>query len=328
MNEAELYIPGAFLGIALLIMVTGRWIFGIGKNKPEEILYTSGRSLGGLTRGLAGVIPMSQKAKDKIKSEVVKAGFYGRHAADDFLALRNAAIVAWMFFIGIAVIATVEQGEETTQRILIVGAGMLLLIWALPRVILGLQASTRVKRIHHALPDGLDMITMTMSAGMPLQKSIERVAKELHQSHRDLASELTILGGQTDAGSLEQGLKELAKRIDQPDVSALATLIRHAERLGGNITGAFHEFSDSIRQTRRQKAEEHGNRTSVKLLFPVIFFLAPPIYVLLLGPAVLELRKFTINENQPGGVLSQNDAAARSTASPLAIEPIDVEAGS
>ena len=323
MNETELYIPGAFLGIALLVMVTGRWIFGIGKNKPEEMLSSSGTSLGGLTRGLAGVIPMSKAANDKIKSEVIKAGFYGRYAAADYLALRNAAIVAWMFFVGAAVVATVEQGEETTQRILLVGAGVLLLIWALPRVILGMQASSRVKRIHHALPDGLDMITMTMSAGMPLQKSIERVAKELHQSHRDLASELTILGGQTDAGSLEQGLKELAKRIDQPDVSALATLIRHAERLGGNITGAFHEFSDSIRQTRRQKAEEHGNRTSVKLLFPVIFFLAPPIYVLLLGPAVLELRQFVVKENAPGGVLNQSDAASQSTISPLSTEPDD-----
>jgi tight adherence protein C len=323
MNETELYIPGAFLGIALLVMVTGRWIFGIGKNKPEEMLSSSGTSLGGLTRGLAGVIPMSKAANDKIKSEVIKAGFYGRYAAADYLALRNAAIVAWMFFVGAAVVATVEQGEETTQRILLVGAGVLLLIWALPRVILGMQASSRVKRIHHALPDGLDMITMTMSAGMPLQKSIERVAKELHQSHRDLASELTILGGQTDAGSLEQGLKELAKRIDQPDVSALATLIRHAERLGGNITGAFHEFADSIRQTRRQKAEEHGNRTSVKLLFPVIFFLAPPIYVLLLGPAVLELRQFVVKENAPGGVLNQSDAASQSTISPLSTEPDD-----
>ncbi|MGY8769846.1 MAG: type II secretion system F family protein [Pirellulales bacterium] len=323
MNETELYIPGAFLGIALLVMVTGRWIFGIGKNKPEEMLSSSGTSLGGLTRGLAGVIPMSKAANDKIKSEVIKAGFYGRYAAADYLALRNAAIVAWMFFVGAAVVATVEQGEETTQRILLVGAGVLLLIWALPRVILGMQASSRVKRIHHALPDGLDMITMTMSAGMPLQKSIERVAKELHQSHRDLASELTILGGQTDAGSLEQGLKELAKRIDQPDVSALATLIRHAERLGGNITGAFHEFSDSIRQTRRQKAEEHGNRTSVKLSFPVIFFLAPPIYVLLLGPAVLELRQFVVKENAPGGVLNQSDAASQSTISPLSTEPDD-----
>ena len=82
----------------------------------------------------------------------------------------------------------------------------------------------------------------------------------------------------------------------------------HAEHLGGNVSSAFRDFADSIRRTRRQSAEERGNKASVKLLFPVVFCLAPPIYILLLGPAALELKQFVQRENRPGGALSQSAA--------------------
>jgi len=70
------------------------------------------------------------------------------------------------------------------------------------------------------------------------------------------------------------------------------------------VAAAFREFADSVRRTRRQRAEEQGNKASVKLLFPVVLCLAPPIYILLLGPATLELKNFMNRENMPGGVLA------------------------
>ena len=90
-----------------------------------------------------------------------------------------------------------------------------------------------------------------------------------------------------------------------PDVAALSAMVQHAEKLGGQVAGAFREFSDGIRRSRRQQAEEQGNKASIKLLFPIVFFLAPPIYVLLLGPAMIELKNFVQEGNKPGGALSQ-----------------------
>ena len=105
---------------------------------------------------------------------------------------------------------------------------------------------------------------------------------------------------------MELALKQFADRINEPEVISLATIVRHADRLGGKVTSAFQDYADSIRRTRRQRAEERGNKASVKLLFPIIVFLAPSLYVLLLGPAALELRNFMVDQNRSGGVLTQD----------------------
>lgn len=99
---------------------------------------------------------------------------------------------------------------------------------------------------------------------------------------------------------------QFAKRVNVPDVTVLATMVRHAEKLGGSISGAFREFADSIRRTRRQLAEERGNKASVKLMFPTILCLTPPVYILLLGPAVIDIKNFIQRETRQGGVLDQS----------------------
>ncbi|WDI40788.1 type II secretion system F family protein [Bremerella sp. P1] len=313
----SLEVVGAFLGISILLFLVGSLMLWLGRNRAQDYLEaSSGKSLGVFTKLFAYMIPIANESRDKLQSELVKAGHYGKYAAEDYLALRNAAVFAWLIFVAVALVLTINDGPAAQQFYFIVGGVVLLLIWGLPRIILSTSASARVQRIRYGLPDGLDMVTMTVSAGMPLQRAIAHVSRELRSSHNDLACELTILEGQASARSLDYALKEFAKRVDDPDVTALSTMIHHAERLGGNVANAFHEFADSIRETRRQRAEEEGNRTSIKLLFPVIFFLAPPIYVLLLGPAVMELRNFSYRETAPGGALNQSATQSAISAAP------------
>lgn len=313
----SLEVVGTFLGISLVLFLSGSLMLWLGRNRAQEFLEaSSGKSLGIFTQMFAYMIPIADESRNKLQGELIKAGHYGRYAAEDYLAVRNAALFAWIIFIAVALVVTMEDGASTQQFYLIVGSVVLAIIWALPRIILSTTATSRVQRIRHGLPDALDMITMTVTAGMPLQRAIQHVGKEMRNSHADLSCELTILEGQASARSLDYALKEFAKRVDDPDVTALSTLIHHAERLGGNVATAFNEFADSIRETRRQRAEEEGNRTSIKLLFPVIFFLAPPIYVLLLGPAVMELRNFSMQQTAPGGALNQATSANSISAVP------------
>ena len=147
---------------------------------------------------------------------------------------------------------------------------------------------------------------MLVTGGSPLKGAIVKTSHELKSIHQDLSCELAILDHQAEAGSMELALKQFADRINEPEVISLATIVRHADRLGGNVTSAFQDYADSIRRTRRQRAEERGNKASVKLLFPIIVFLAPSLYVLLLGPAALELRNFMVDQNRSGGVLTQD----------------------
>lgn len=303
-TTSSLLVTGTFAGIALVVFLLGRRLIGGGRNRADEIGSRRPLILGPLTEPMAGILPVSSAKAQKLKKELVRAGYYHRKALEEYLGFRNAAMVAWMLFIATALVTAVEPGSAEANKLLMLGGGVLLLIYSLPRVVLSSQATARTRRVHHALPDALDMITMTVSGGVPLQRAIKRVGDELRHTHRDLACELTIMHHQADAGSLEQALNSFAARVDVPEVTALATLVRHAERLGGNVASAFREFADSVRRTRRQRAEEQGNKASVKLLFPVVLCLAPPIYILLLGPATLELKNFMNRENQPGGVLA------------------------
>lgn len=333
--QAAWISAGTFLAISSVLYLTGKMILGIGRNRlPAEEAIGSKRplALGSLTEALALVIPVSRRRQDQLRQELQQAGFYHRRAVEEFLGVRNAALLSWMLFVGIAMVALASPDEDLTPKVLLAGGVVVILIYGVPRLILSGQAQNRCRRINHALPDALDMITMMVSGGLPLREAIERVARELNAIHPDIACELKMVQMQTDTGSLELALRQFARRLDIPDVTALASMVQHAERLGGQVTLAFREFSDSIRKTRRQQAEERGNKASVKLLFPIVFFLAPPIYVLLLGPAVIEMKNFLTRQNMAGGALSQDPganirAAANAGRTPRPVNEADLPAG-
>ena len=109
---------------------------------------------------------------------------------------------------------------------------------------------------------------------------------------------------QASAGSLTSAMQQFAKRIDAPEIHSVVSMIRQAEQQGTGVSGAFHSFADQVRHNRRQRAEESGNKAAFKMLFPLVLCLAPAVYIMLLGPAVMNLRDFLIREKQPGGALS------------------------
>ena len=306
---ATLAVTGSFLIISLTIAFVGRLLISPYRNEPPDGLRKQpALVLGPLTEAFAGVFPTLAKTKEKLKSELSQAGFYHRKAADEYLAMRNASMIAWMLFVGIW--AAIIDGPLWAWRVLTIGSFVLVLIYGLPRIVLSTLAAKRKQRIQYALPDILDLINMMVSGGLPIQRAIHRVSVEVRSPYPDIACELAMIDRQSEAGTLVQALSQFADRIDIPDAVALSNLVSHAEKLGGNLATSLRDFADSIRHTRRQRAEERGNKTSVKLLFPIVFCLAPPIYVLLLGPAALELRNFVNRENRPGGVLSQDTSAA------------------
>ncbi len=299
----ELMIIATFLVVAVAIFCIGRLLMGT-RNEPE-VGRPRPLALGRLTLSFAHVIPTSKQKREKLRGQLVKAGYYGRHAVDEFLSVRNAAIIAWITLI-LCYVAFIMNPLQDLQPAIIAAVVGFIVVFSLPTVFLGSQSRNRIGRIKHALPDALDMVNMLVVGGLPLNRAIERVSHEMNSSHPDIACELAIINHQASAGSLNQALEQFGTRVDEPDVVALATLVQHADQLGGNVSGAFQDYADGVRRARRQRAEERGNKATVKLLFPVIFFLTPPIYILLLGPAVLEMRDFLVRQNQVGGVLNQD----------------------
>ena len=309
-----------FYGLALLFMRSR-------KGREAEVL-AGGRLrpliFGPLTRALAWVIPITPMSKAKLTKDVRRAGHYHRYALEEFLSLRNAMVLGWMFLVGTLIVVAVEPDDTALAlKVLIAGVFGMILLYALPVLVLRNRAAARVQRIQFALPDALDMITMCTAGGLPLQQALGQVSGDLHTTHSDLAMELKIMGRQMDASSLDTAMSQFANRIDTPEIQSLTAMVSQTHMQGSSVAAAFQEFSDGMRRGQRQRAEEQGNKTSVKLLLPLVLCLAPPVYMLLLTPAVIELKRFVVRENQPGGILAPAslDFPAAATAAPFALQP-------
>jgi len=311
--QLSLVTAATFVVITMSLVLMGGLLLGIGRNRlPASEAIGSKRppALGVFTYAFAWAVPIRQSKQDQLQRELNQAGYYHKRALEEYLGLRNAAMIGWLLVVGSTMVALASPQENLTPRVLLAGLVVLIFIFALPRLILSAQAAARCKRIQDSLPDALDLINMTVTGGLPLREAIKRAGGELRYTYPDISCELSVLDLQTETGSLELALRQFAKRLDIPDVTALASMVQHAERIGGQVSTAFREFADSIRRSRRQRAEERGNRSSVQLLLPIALFLAPPIYILLLGPAVIELKNFVQQQNRPGGALSQSPSSA------------------
>jgi len=257
---------------------------------------------GPLRRAMAGAIPMLPGELDALEQDLKRAGYYSTYAQIEYLAARNFIVVLVLLVGGTA--AVVADPNSPLSRILLITTGIAVLIgYAVPRAILYQQASTRLNRIQRGLPDALDIIRMCLTGGLPLRQSLERVAREVEVFHPDIAVELEVVQRHAEADTMQKALKEFARRMNAPDVNALASLVTQTERTGTQVATAIMDFADGIRRQYRQRAEERASKTSIKMLFPVVMCLMPPIFILLLGPPIVQLRNFIRDAHKPGGVL-------------------------
>jgi len=319
----------AFLAVSVLFFGVGMLLMRAGSGPSGDILAGGQMRpmlFGVLTPALAGVLPLGAKTRQRLEQELCQAGYYHRNAPDGYLALRNVLVVGWVTLIGTVIVIASKPGQGLDLRLLILSFLGVIVLYAVPRMVLSGRAKARVRRIEYALPDALDMISMCMAGGLGLQQSLARIGNELTATHPDLACELRIVSRQADSGSLSNALGRFSQRIDTSEVQSLASVVGQTERHGNAVASVFHDFASDVRRQRRQVAEEKGNRTSVHMLLPLILCLAPPIYLLLLTPAVIELRQFVMQENTPGGVLSP-EQATESLQNPVAADLVSVRGG-
>lgn len=304
---------GSFAVIGTLVFSLGDLLFGgrrrvLARNAAADLLrqeQTGATYRGWIARFFAASVPQLPAEIDGIRRDLSRGGFYSPTALTEYLATRNG--VLWLVAALTTGLAWQSQSRPDVQRaVLIAGWAVAIGSYALPRMILRLQANARVARIQTGLPDALDVITMCLTGGLPLQEALARVTQEMQFAHPDIAVELEIVRKQADANTLSHAMRQFANRVDLPDVKSMAALVGQTERLGTNVATAVREFADSLRRGARFRAEERASKASVKMLFPVVLCLAPPVYILLVGPSLLQLRDFVLNENRPGGLLSSS----------------------
>lgn len=165
-----------------------------------------------------------------------------------------------------------------------------LLGYYLPDIWLRQKTDKRKERLLKALPDALDLLVICVEAGMGMDEGINRVANEIKLTSSDLSDEFKFLNLELRAGKDRQdALKNLAVRTDIDEMKNLVTLLIQADKFGTSVATTLRVYSDTFRTQRMQKAEELAAKIPVKLVFPLILFIFPSLFVAILGPAVIRI---------------------------------------
>jgi tight adherence protein C len=148
----------------------------------------------------------------------------------------------------------------------------------------------RQHRLQLSLPDALDLMVISMEAGLGLDQAILRVSQELKYAHPELSEELQMVNMETQLGKNRlDALRELATRTGVEDIKALVAMLIQTDRFGTSLAQSLRVFSDELRLKRRQRAEEQAAKTTVKMVPPLVFFIFPALMVVILGPGVIAI---------------------------------------
>ncbi len=219
----------------------------------------------------------------KLPKILTLAGFRGIESVARFQLVRLAIV-------GAASLAGVLLCVWVKGPFLIGALAGAMVGYIIPRIVIARIAHARQRRMTHELPDLLSLMVVCLEAGIGITEVIRLVGRETERQGRLLGRELTLTSKQMSAGmSFEQTLKDLGTRTGVDEVKSLAALLIQSEKIGARLGPALRASAELLNSRRRMSAEEAARKTSVKMLFPLIFFILPAMLAIILGPAVIQL---------------------------------------
>lgn len=228
----------------------------------------------------------SARRMSDLQERLVHAGYRHPNAVTIFMGIR--LLLAASLGGGVLLGSSVLQVGAVNIMVLAAFAGVL--GWMAPFIWLRVKRKRRQNEVQRALPDALDLLVVCVEAGLGLNQALMRVSDEMDRISPILADELTIVSLQIRAGTPRQeALKNLGERTGISDVRSLVGMLIQTDRFGTSIANALRVHADTLRDKRRQRAEEEAAKLSIKMLFPLVAFIFPAIFVVLLGPAVFRL---------------------------------------
>ena len=234
-------------------------------------------------------VPIDPADASLLRRDLMAAGYRSENALFVYQAARVICVVV------LVILALVFRSYLTSNGILAIvipiGAGMLGFFG--PSLYLDHLVSARHERIRMSLPDALDLMVVSVEAGLGLDQAIQYVAKELITTHPDVAEEFQLVNLEIRAGKRRvEALRNLAERTGEAELRKLVAILVQTERFGTSIADSLRTHSDFMRVRRRQEAEERANKVGVKLVFPIFFFILPAMLVVSAGPGLLQVFKF------------------------------------
>lgn len=232
------------------------------------------------------IVPISATEAFKVQKQLMQAGYRSPEAATVFRAIQLVAVVAFPSAVVLGCILL----QRPLNNVLIWGLAAAALGFYLPRYVLRRKIKNRQQRLTWGLPDALDLLVITVEAGLGLNAALARVGEELKDVHPDIYEEFETVNLEIRVGRpRDAALRNLAERTGVDDLRSFIALLIQADRFGSSIGRAVRVFADSLRTKRRQRAEQASQKATIKLLFPLTFFLFPVVIIIILGPTVITL---------------------------------------
>jgi tight adherence protein C len=165
--------------------------------------------------------------------------------------------------------------------------------WILPRFFLEKKVARRQEILRLSLPDALDLLVVSVEAGLGLDQAIQHVAKELQVSHPQLSEEMSLVTLEMRAGKRRSdALRNFAERTGEDEIRKLVAILIQNDRFGTSMGESLRTHADYLRIARRQEAEERAGKVGVKLVFPIFFFILPSMLIVAAGPGILQIFKY------------------------------------
>ena len=301
MDHPALFSVCAFLMLMVILSWVGyRLIY-----KPGKFLRQLGNPV--ITNGSKGLIDVNGEGEpstmvtflhgigtrvpssDAEVADLMRAGYRSENALAVFYGLRI------MVTLGMLVLCIMMEAKMPPTPIMKlglmasgIGAG-----WILPRFFLEKRVAKRQEILRLSLPDALDLLVVSIEAGLGLDQAIQHVAHELYGSHPELSDEMSLVTLEMRHGKRRsEALRNFAERTGEAEFRKLVAILIQNDRFGTSMGESLRTHSDFLRVRRRQEAEERAGKVGVKLVFPIFFFIMPSMMIVAAGPGILQIFKY------------------------------------
>ncbi|WP_221250929.1 type II secretion system F family protein [Desulfuromonas versatilis] len=233
------------------------------------------------------IAPSKEATQKRLRLRLVQGGFRSRQALRNFLALKVIGAVLLPALYLLRFLFQPATPEALAICLLLAAGGFFL-----PNLALLQLVQRRQERLLKALPDALDLMLVCVEAGLGLNMALKRVGDEIRPMCKDLSDEFYLTNLEFQAGiPREECLRNMGQRTGVSELQALIAVLIQTNRLGTSLAKTLRVHTDAMRTKRRQVAEEKAAKLAVKLVFPMIFFIFPAMFVVLVGPAAIRIAK-------------------------------------
>ena len=256
----------------------------------QSVVMTDDRPAAEMAQRLAApinkLLPPSATEAKKLQKKLMHAGFRSPEAPIIYRAIQLAAMAGFPLFIAAVCALTARPLNNALIYIIIA----FVVAFFVPRFFLGKMIKKRQRLIRWGLADALDLMVVSVEAGLGLNAAMMKVSTELRNVHSAVALEFELANLEIRVGrERDEALRNLAERTGVDDLRSLVAMLIQTDKFGTSIAKGLRVFSDSLRTKRRQRAEQEAQKAAVKLLLPLACFLFPTLFIAILGPAALNL---------------------------------------